>query len=143
MTKRQKLTLAQKISQIQAFVKALKKLQKEVSRKKFFSEEMIRRLVERYLQLALEGVLDIAEQLIAEEGFTKPKEYRDAILILGECKVLPSSFAFHFAPAAGFRNILVHDYVKLDNAKVFEHFKKDSADIEKFLRYVAKFLRKK
>lgn len=135
--------MAEKIAHLQKMVKSLRQLQKTVDKKKFFSEEMIRRVVERYLQLALEAVLDIADQVINEEKFKKPREYKDNILILGEEKILPKEFAFKFSGAAGFRNILVHDYVKLDNAKVYLHFKKDAGDIEKFLKYILKYLKAK
>lgn len=140
MTKRAKLTLAEKISRLKEFLKALRLLQKTVDRKKYFSEDMVRRTVERYLQLALEAAFDIADQIINEEKLRKPQEYRDTMLILGEHKILPKEFAFRFAGAAGFRNVLVHDYVKLDDQKVFEHFKKDAGEIEKFVQYAVKYL---
>lgn len=141
MTKKSKLTLSEKIARLKEFLHALKRLQKTVDHKKFFSEEMVRRTIERYLQLALEAAFDIANHIINEEGLRKPQEYRDSMDILAENKILPGSFAFRFSAAAGFRNILVHDYVKLNNEKVFVHFKKDSKDIETFLKYIVKYLR--
>lgn len=141
MTERQKLTLTERLDQLKQFIKALRTLQKTVNRKRFFSEEMVRRIIERYLQLALEAVLDIADQIINQEKFRKPKEYRDTILILGEEGILPKAFAYEFSGAAGFRNILVHDYVRLDNKKVYIHFKNDVRDIEKFIKYVLKYMR--
>lgn len=142
MTERQKLTLGERIAQLQQFVKALRRLQKMVDRKKFFSEESVRRMIERYLQLALEAVLDISDQVINQEKFRKPKEYRDNIFILGEEGILSKAFTYKFAPAAGFRNILVHDYVKLDNKKVYAHFRNDVKDIEQFIRYILKYLKR-
>lgn len=142
MTERQKLTLGDRIAQLQRFTKTLRGLQKMVDRKKFFSEETVRRMIERYLQLALEAVLDISDQVINQEKFRKPKEYRDNILILGEERILPKAFAHKFSPAAGFRNILVHDYVKLDNQKVYAHFRNDVNDIERFVRYILRYLKR-
>lgn len=142
MTERQKLTLVQKIAELQQFVKILRTLQKKINRKQFLSEDFVRRAVERYLQLAIEATLDISDQIINEEGLRKPKEYRDNILILGEQGILPKSFAVRFAHAAGFRNILVHDYVRLNKEKVYEHFKKDAVDIEKFIKAVLIYLKK-
>lgn len=141
MTKLQKFTLADKINQLKQYIKALRALQAKVDRKKFFSEEAVRRIIERYLQLAIEAVLDIADQIIAEECLKKPEEYRQSILFLGEAKILPKGFAFKFSAAAGFRNILVHDYLKIDNDKVFQHFKKDAGDIEKFIKYILQYLK--
>lgn len=102
----------------------------------------MRRAIERYLQLAIEASLDISDQIINEEGLRKPKEYRENILILGEQGILPKSFSARFSFAAGFRNILVHDYVRLDKEKVYEHFKKDAADIEKFAKFILLYLKR-
>lgn len=142
MTERQRLTFAQKIAELQQFVKSLRVLQKKIDRKQFLTEDFARRAIERYLQLAIEAALDISDQIINEEGLRKPKEYRDNILILGENGILPKKFANQFSCAAGFRNILVHDYVRLDKDKVYEHFKKDAADIEKFIKYILVYLKK-
>ncbi|PIQ77828.1 hypothetical protein COV82_02635 [Candidatus Peregrinibacteria bacterium CG11_big_fil_rev_8_21_14_0_20_46_8] len=141
MTERKKLTLAQKIQQLQGFTKALLDLQKKVHQKQFLSDEILRRGIERYLQLSLEAVLDISNTIINEESLEKPNEYKDAILILGQAGILPKKFAEKFAPAAGFRNILVHDYVQLDVKKVFAHFKQDAKDIEIFLKHILKYLK--
>lgn len=142
MTKRQKLTLVQKIAELQQFAKTLRALQKKIDRKQFLAEDFVRRAVERYLQLAIEAALDISDQIINEEGLRKPKEYRDNILILGEQGILPKSFSARFSLAAGFRNILVHDYVRLDKEKVYEHFKKDVVDMEQFTKFVLLYLKK-
>lgn len=142
MTQRQKLTLAQKIAGLQQFTKTLRALQKKIDRKQFLAEDFLRRAIERYLQLAIEATLDISDQIINEEGLRKPKEYRDNILILGENNILSKKFAERFSLAAGFRNILVHDYVRLDKEKVYEHFKKDAVDIEKFIKFVLIYLKK-
>lgn len=142
MTERQKLTLSQKIAELQQLTKTLRLLQKKINRKQFLAEDFIRRAIERYLQLAIEATLDISDQIINEENLRKPTEYKDNILILGEQGILPKNFAVRFSRAAGFRNILVHDYVRLDKEKVYEHFKKDAADIEKFIKAVLIYLKK-
>lgn len=142
MTERQKLTLSQKIAELQQLTKALRSLQKKIDRKQFLAEDFVRRAIERYLQLSIEATLDISDQIINEENLRKPTEYKDNILILGEQGILPKSFAARFSRAAGFRNILVHDYVRLDKEKVYEHFKKDVVDIEKFIKAVLIYLKK-
>jgi len=40
----------------------------------------------------------------------------------------------------GFRNILVHGYTKLDNAKVFSHICAGKTDIYQFIEEVTTFL---
>ncbi|MBI2675315.1 MAG: DUF86 domain-containing protein [Candidatus Aenigmarchaeota archaeon] len=110
---------------------------------KQLEEDMLARgAVERYLQLAIEMVIEISEILIAGKGFRKPEKYRDAILILGEEGILPKSFAEKFAPSAGFRNILVHHYSDVDVHKLHSFLKNDIKDFDSFARYIVKYLEK-
>ena len=67
-----------------------------------------RSAVERNFQMAVESAIDIGEIIISEEGFERPSDYRSVFLVLGRNSVLPKDFAEKFAPAAGFRNVLVH-----------------------------------
>ena len=103
----------------------------------------LRGAVERYLQLAIETVIEIGEMIISKEGFKKPETYREVIEILGKEGVLDSRFARKFAPAAGFRNILVHRYTEIEIDEVFGHLQKDVNDFSTFAKQVSSYLRKK
>lgn len=137
-----KVSLATKLGKLEQFIKAIKNLQKTINRKKFLDDDFIQKTVERYLQLALEACIDIADHIINEYRFEKGETYRSTFLVLGKEKVLPEKFAEDFSRATGFRNILVHGYIDLDEKKVFEHFKKDAGDIEKFVKYIVKYINK-
>ena len=102
----------------------------------------LRGAVERYLHLSAECVIDIAEIMISELGFRKPEEYKESIDILGEAGIIPDEFASEFAPVAGFRNILVHEYTKIDLTEVHRHLQKDLEDFEKFSKYIIERLNK-
>lgn len=100
-----------------------------------------RGVTERYLQLACEVVLDIANLLNAEYRFRPAQDSKDSIVILGEQKILERKFADKFSDMAGFRNILVHDYLKIDYEKVAEIINNRLSDFETFAKAVAKFLK--
>lgn len=102
----------------------------------------LRGAVERYLHLSAECVIDVAEIMISELGLRKPEEYRESIDILGEAGILPDEFAFRFALIAGFRNILVHEYAKIDLEEVHRHLQKDLDDFERFSKYIVDYLNK-
>ena len=97
-------------------------------------------VVERNLQLASEVVLDVANQLIAEFRFRTPDTYKESIVILGEAGVLQKEFADNFSGIAGFRNILVHNYMDIDYAKVADKVNNRLDDFETFAKSVAKYL---
>jgi uncharacterized protein YutE (UPF0331/DUF86 family) len=73
--------------------------------------------VERGLQLCVQGVLDIATHIAAGHGRDTP-DYTSAIDELGRLGVIPVELAGKLRPLAGFRNVLVHGYLKLETRRV-------------------------
>lgn len=134
------ISLTQKISRLEEICLKIQKLQKIVTKKKFLTDDIIQKAIERYLQIAIEAAIDICDHIINDAGLRKPADYKDAILILGEAGILSNTFAQRFSHAAGFRNVLVHDYVDIDAKKVFDHFKNDSKDIKVFIRSIVRYL---
>lgn len=69
---------------------------------------------------AIEGSLDVAHHLAASEGWGAPDTNSAAFLVLARHGVLPPDLATMMASAAGFRNVLVHQYATVDDARVVE-----------------------
>lgn len=103
-------------------------------------DHTLRGAVERYMHLSAECVIDVAEMMISELELRKPEEYKESIDILGEAGIIPDEFAYYFSPVAGFRNILVHEYAKIDLEEIHRHLQKDLVDFEKFSKYIAHYL---
>lgn len=89
------------------------------ARSDFDQDPYLRDIVERNLEVAAQCCIDVSHRIISLEGARKPVDYYDAILRMGELGVLPADFARHLAPLAGFRNILVHEYVAVDWDEVY------------------------
>ena len=85
----------------------------------FAEDAYLRDIVERNLEVAAQCCIDIAGRLIAMEGAQKPADYQEAILRLGELNIPGVDFARQLAPIAGFRNILVQEYLVVDWEKVY------------------------
>ncbi|MGB9706927.1 MAG: type VII toxin-antitoxin system HepT family RNase toxin [Microgenomates group bacterium] len=94
---------------------------------------------ERFLQLAIEACVDIAELVISDQRLPTPKTSKEAIETLGRQGILDKEFAFQFAPAVGLRNILIHDYLKIDYDQVAEKINNRLGDFEKFAQQIAKW----
>lgn len=92
------------------------------------------------MEVSLACMIDICEMIISSERFIRPDSYREAILTLGQHNVLPRKFAEKLAPAAGFRNVLVHMYTDIDLEKLYSHLQNDIDDLEIFAEYIAKYL---
>lgn len=130
-----------KLRNMKKYVDFLKSF-KDITKEKLNEDYMLRSAIERNFQLALESVLDIGEIIISMKELEKPEDYKEVIEILGKHDVLPRDFANKFAPAAGFRNILVHKYTEVDTDELYEHLRKDLNDFDFFAESIAKFIKK-
>ena len=94
------------------------------TRSDFDGDPYLRDIVERNLEVAAQACLDICHRLIALGKARKPVDYYEAFLIVGEMGILPGDFALKLAPLAGFRNILVLEYLKVDWVLVYENLQR-------------------
>jgi uncharacterized protein YutE (UPF0331/DUF86 family) len=74
--------------------------------------------VERGLQLGAEVILDIGNHILSARFGVSAADYKDIVKQLAEHRVIGAALKTRLDGLAGFRNILVHDYVRLDPDKV-------------------------
>ena len=96
-------------------------------------------IVERGLQLCAQNAIDVATHLSAGAGRDTP-DYASAIDVLGELGVLPTEFARRFRGVAGFRNVLVHGYLRVDLQRIHELLNTGLDDFAEFATHVETFL---
>lgn len=97
-------------------------------------------LAERYLHLAIESALDIANHLIADAGFEAPDTYRDAFAILARHGVLDEELGVRLQAWAGMRNVLVHLYLDIDHGMTWDTIRNDLGDLRRLAEIAAKKL---
>jgi len=114
----------------------------EKPQSEFEGDPYLRDIVERNLEVAAQCCIDISHRIISLEHSRKPTDYQDAILCMGELGVLPSDFAHRLAPLAGFRNILVHEYVTVDWNLVYQHLH-ELEDLEQFAHLVSDWMKQR
>jgi uncharacterized protein YutE (UPF0331/DUF86 family) len=88
---------------------------------------------------AIEACIDVAQHLCSSEGWGPPRDNGHALLLLGEHGVLSSELAIAMRQAVGFRNVLVHDYVTVDDEVVVARLR-DLSDLPAFIRAVGSLL---
>ena len=109
----------------------------------YLANRRLQRNCERELQIAIQCVLDVGSHLIAEETLESPEDLKDIFGILGSSSILPQAFAERLEPMAGFRNVLVHDYLRIDHAKVYDALTQALDDLVEFGRHVQAWLDRK
>jgi len=87
---------------------------------RFVQDPFIHGTAERNLHLAIECLLDIGNHVISDCGLPKPESYADIFRILGEQGLIPPGILKEIEGMAAFRNVLVHDYLRLDRVRVYQ-----------------------
>lgn len=131
-----------KIKELQKNIILLKAAEIKINEENL-KEDMLRYWgIERGLQISIECVIDIANIIISSVNIEKPDTYRETILILGNEGILPKSFAKEISNMVSFRNILVHDYTKIDEEIMLDILKNHLDDFGRFIIYINKWLSK-
>ena len=110
--------------------------ERSISLQEFVREKRTRRYIERTLHLAVENCLDIASHIISSEGLREPNDNKDIFVVLGEAGHLPDSLVKKLVKMAQFRNIIVHDYARLDPEIIWGILKRDIEDLKLFMKEI-------
>lgn len=63
--------------------------------------------------------------------------------VLHDKRVISEKLYNKLAGVSGFRNVLIHEYEKIDRARVYEYLQHDTHQFKEFKRQVLKFVGKK
>jgi uncharacterized protein YutE (UPF0331/DUF86 family) len=123
--------------------RCVEKLNRYVSyeREAFLSDDIVADVVERNFQLAIQICLDISTHIISRMNWGRPQDYKSAIELLSKEGVISSILAAKLDKMVSFRNILVHNYLRIDRNIVYESLK-EIHDFEEFARSVVQFTEK-
>jgi len=132
--------ILERVQRLLTDINDLRDLQSEVSFEVYRRDKFKRKFIERTLQTALEACLDIGNRLISVAGLRQPADNRDVFLIMIEAGILPQERLEAFQRMAGFRNVLVHEYTKIDDAAVYGVFQKRLDDLAVFAEAVLRYL---
>ena len=109
-----------------------------VPKRQYLDDRGLQAQAERWLHLAAECALDLANHLIADRGWRPPATYRESFGTLREEGVLTKDLAARMEGWAGLRNVLVHLYLKVDHERLWEVLTGELDQLEDFAAAVAK-----
>lgn len=112
---------------------------KEKSLEEIEKDPYLQDVLERNFEVAAQSCIDIANRIISLEDLAKPSDYYQAIERLGENEIIPSKFAENLAPIAGFRNLLVHQYLEIDQEEVYRYLQ-NLDQLHQFMNYIRDWL---
>lgn len=85
----------------------------------FLADRTAREVVVLNLFVALQECVALAAHWLADEGRSVPRSYADLFRALGEGGTVPAELAERLAAAAGFRNLVAHQYGVLDWRRIY------------------------
>lgn len=94
------------------------------------------------IQEAIEACLDIANHIIAAEGFPRAEEYRQFFTTLAEKKVIDKSLAGRLVEMAKFRNLLVHRYGTIQSRELHKILNQNLKDITEYTKQILTYTSK-
>ena len=125
-----------KIQEIEKFLTELKEFMPS-SLDEYESNNEKKAACERYLERIIEALVDLAFITIKIKKMRMPQDDIDAFNILLEKNVIDKALAQNLQDAKGMRNILAHEYGKIDDKIVFEAIKNEiEKDAKEFIKKI-------
>jgi uncharacterized protein YutE (UPF0331/DUF86 family) len=90
--------------------------------------------------MAVQNCIDIAAHIISEEGFGVPGSTTEMFYTLEENGYLDDELSRKMIKAVGFRNLIVHEYGKIELEQVYEIAQNDINDLNEYLKAIIKKL---
>lgn len=99
--------------------------------------------LERILERIISRAIDINNHIIAEladMNTSPPRDYRETFIRMAELNVYPTEFANQISKSIGTRNVLIHEYDKVDAARIYDSVSDCLRDYLKYCEYVSGFI---
>lgn len=131
--------LLEKMDELEKYLRELEEYLPE-EEEDYLNSGLIKRACERAFQLASENLLDICNLIISEKGFGIPTDSKDSIRKLAENGVITGSLSTRLEELVGFRNMLVHQYGRVDDSKAYSYLKIELKDFYEFIETIDKYI---
>lgn len=134
-----KQLVEKKLRKIEEFIKEIKGV-KITSYEEFSRDIVIKRFVERNLELAIEQMVDICRHLVSGLELKEPETYAECFEILAKGRVIQQEAVGMFQSMVRFRNILIHIYDNADDSVTYGIYARRIGDFGVFIEQIRSYL---
>ena len=113
---------------------------KDITLEQYAIDWKIQRIIERTLQMMIETCSDISGHIISDRKYRVPNSYAETFEVLHENNIISKVQANSLGKMAKFRNVVVHDYDRVDGEIVIGILKNNLTDFIKFKEAIIAFL---
>lgn len=128
-----------RLQKLEEYLAILERLRR-YSRAEFMRDPERYGSAERFLQLSIETINDIASHVIAEQGLGEVNASRDLAHLFRKHGYVDEPRERQWMQMIGFRNILVHNYLEIDRDIVYKILQESLDDLRALQATFARFL---
>ncbi|MBI5699571.1 DUF86 domain-containing protein [Candidatus Saganbacteria bacterium] len=133
--------IRRKLSRLNMYLDRLRPIS-DKSFKEYQEDFYIKSTAERLIQLLVECASDINNHVVVESGKRPPEDYTSSFVRAAEAGLISRDLAEKIKGAGGMRNIIVHEYMEIDDEKVYRILPLALKDFKEYLKQVSAFLDK-
>lgn len=134
------LVICKKLKQLASYYQELEQIAAGLTFDNYRKQIVTKRAIERDIQLIVECATDINNMILKQLSKGPAKDYFNSFIELADNQVIEMDFALKLAPSTGLRNILVHEYEKIDDRIVFKSITNVLTFYNKYLQVIAEYL---
>ncbi|WP_233992610.1 type VII toxin-antitoxin system HepT family RNase toxin [Salinibacter altiplanensis] len=131
--------LRRRLQKLSEYLDILRETQQH-SRSEFIEDPYLYGSAERFLQLSVEAINDMASHVVVDENLGAVERARDLPDIFESEGLIEEELRDQWADIIGFRDVLVHDYLDIDRTIVYEAVQHRLGEIERLRSVFARFL---
>ena len=134
MDDRTERRILEKVQYVSEAVGVLADVRDDTTFEEYRSDRLTRDVVEREFLTAIQACIDVGSMLLAAADADIPEQNADVFRALGERDILDDDATERMIRAAGFRNVLAHQYgTDVDDEDVFEALQTELDAFSEFL----------
>lgn len=128
------------VAKIAAIEKCLGKVKEKRSASvaEFMINEDSQDIVLFNLMQAIQGCVDLAAHIVSDEGYGMAGSMNEFFYLLSGRNIISAELQEKLINAVGFRNLVVHEYAKLDLNQVYDIATNGIEDLEEFIGVIVR-----
>jgi len=127
-------TMKDKLSRLNETINFIEDILEKDKRsdKELIEDKTVYYAIQHMMQICIEIILDVGGHILAEEFKISSSDYKSIIKNLGDKGIIEKDFAEAQEKMASFRNVLVHDYDKIDDLQTIFYAREAPVIFRKF-----------
>lgn len=124
-------SIKKRLRRLEQYISELEKHQK-LTKTQFRDDFTAQLAVERAFQAGIECCSDIASHVVSVFDLGRPNEQRDLYSLLANAGYLTEEFGAMMGEMSAFRNRIVHMYMEIDVARLYQFLQEDVGYLKQF-----------